>query len=255
MGRITGTSVELLSSQTTPHYGMTVRRPRRKTEESDTAKDSASTEIPQAPTAEELKVDDVTDKVMIGVDRMAVNRKIADARELCRLAEKLAPLYDQLGIGEFDLSALHDAIAEKGARAKALYLDKIAEVHGKEPSVLRHLATDHASRWTNPYALAVSRLRNDPHDAELCRYITIENGRFVVTREDANRVERDCAKWLSDPREIAKYNLHRQIIAQLNEFFGNVHDIPPFWFNWFIVDNSGKFVLSDTGANYSVLVK
>lgn len=137
---------------------------------------------------------------------------------LIPMIQKIADAYNGLEIGDFELSVVNDLLSG-GRKTRKKYLGKVEtnlRKAGIRGAALRSLIEK------SEEDLEPLRISNLGHDGTLLGYLSVVEGKIVVTKESEEALRNRFRVFLSDPEAIHLYGLHKEIIERLNEFAGIV---------------------------------
>lgn len=137
---------------------------------------------------------------------------------LIPMIQKIADAYNALEIGDFELSVVNDLLAG-GRKTRKKYLGKVEanlKKAGIRGAALRSLIQESEAD------LEPLRISSLGHDGTLLGYLSVVEGKVVVTKESEEELRNRFRVFLSDPEAIRIYNIHKEIIERLNEIAGIV---------------------------------
>ena len=137
---------------------------------------------------------------------------------LIPMIQKIADAYNALEIGDFELSVVNDLLAG-GRKTRKKYLGKVEanlKKAGIRGAALRSLIQK------SEEDLEPLRISSLGHDGTLLGYLSVVEGKVVVTKESEEELRNRFRVFLSDPEAIRIYNIHKEIIERLNEIAGIV---------------------------------
>lgn len=137
---------------------------------------------------------------------------------LIPMIQKIADAYNALEIGDFELSVVNDLLSG-GRKTRKKYLGKVEanlKKAGIRGAALRSLIQK------SEEDLEPLRISNLGHDGTLLGYLSVVEGKVVVTKESEEELRNRFRVFLSDPEAIRIYNIHKEIIERLNEIAGIV---------------------------------
>ena len=133
---------------------------------------------------------------------------------LIPMIQKIADAYNALEIGDFELSVVNDLLAG-GRKTRKKYLGKVEDnlkKAGIRGAALRSLIQK------SEEDLEPLRISSLGHDGTLLGYLSVVEGKIVVTKESEEALRNRFRVFLSDPEAIHLYEIHKEIIGRLNEF-------------------------------------
>jgi len=137
---------------------------------------------------------------------------------LIPMIQKIADAYNALEIGDFELSVVNDLLSG-GRKTRKKYLGKVEanlKKAGIRGAALRSLIQESEAD------LEPLRISSLGHDGTLLGYLSVVEGKVVVTKESEEELRNRFRVFLSDPEAIRIYNIHKEIIERLNEIAGIV---------------------------------
>ena len=187
-------------------------------------------------------------KVLVNTNQIQAAAAVDQARANANTINVLlAPALESIGVGLTD-EILKDCL--NGAEALKAAYDK--EVENDAKNIKNHVVRTQmretaASAWKDlaQHIATAKRIVASPN------HLQVLFGECCLSNENEKKIMESMAVYITDPKEIAAYELHLEIVKKLNQLFQG--SVPFGWSVIFQEDRNGQIVRNDE-TNYSILV-
>lgn len=198
------------------------------------------------------------ERILISFDNYTFKHACATLEDICKRGKELSELYKPFNLGVFTKEALTDAIIYQGkATQEAIIKDLEGSQKGVKDIITLGMEANAAQNILHlPYfqkAQAACRALTLEDKRLLTKYISVtDEGKVIFTDVAKGFLKEELSTYITNPKEIKRYNLHTKIIGLLNELFEDGKSpISHYWYFIFPKDNNGKFIYPEKSINYT----
>ena len=187
-------------------------------------------------------------KILVNENQIAARAIVDQALTTAQtINTRLIPALETIGM-TITNEALKDLLLGATETKKAYFAGVESDIKAtRTPSIRKQMQEAAADEWDR-FERELFNIRRETRQS---KFLTIEAGVCTLTPGNEEKLKDSCRIYLTDPKEIAAYQLHIEIVDKLNQLFKGQ---PPFrWINIFPIDNTGK-ISRNEDTDYSKLV-
>ncbi|NEW84561.1 MAG: hypothetical protein GZ094_19645 [Mariniphaga sp.] len=188
------------------------------------------------------------ERILVNDQQIRVSSVLDEAKAAVQaINSRLIPAMETIGISPSQLSIKDCIVAVATATKKGYFADVALDLKATRTPGIRKQQQEAAEIEWYVFEDVLSLVRREVKHLE---YLTITEGKAELTAANAEKLADAHRSYITDPKEMAVYNLHVEIVNKLNQLFkGN---IPFQWWGHFPHGANGQIVRNDN-TNYEYL--
>ncbi len=187
------------------------------------------------------------EKILINENQIRQNDLLAQAHETVKLINgELIPALYEIGM-VLTLDIIQDSLTGTNEIRKMFFANVEKDTKNIKTIAIKKKLVEAAEKSFETFNNELDSLKKDLKQVD---YLTVEDGLCILSEENEEKLIDSARIYLTEPKEIEIYKIHREAAEILNRLFKG--KFPLFWYNIF-VENNGVISVNDSTL-YSKIV-